>query len=114
MDYKEALAFYDELVAANPKFERLGKTMPYTGANTYMFSLLNKDAQLGIRLPDDLRAEFHEKYCAEPYRSYGAVMRDYVLIPESLLEQPAIIGHYLDAAYEYVMSLPPQERKGKK
>lgn len=114
MNYQEMLAFYDEIIAANPKFERLGKTMPYTGANTYMFSLLNKDGQIGIRLPDDLQAEFHAKYTDEPYRSYGAVMRDYVLIPPSLHDEPETIGAYLDASYEYVMSLPPQERKGKK
>ena len=113
MDYQEALARYDELVAANGKFERLGKSMPYTSANTYMFSLLNKEGQLGIRLPDDLRETYHAKYTDEPFRSHGAKMRDYVLITAALWEDEEELAAYLDAGYEYVKSLPPQERKKK-
>ncbi len=47
--FEERLKLYDELVAQCPNFERKGKTVPYTSANGYMFSLLNKDAEFGIR-----------------------------------------------------------------
>lgn len=40
--WNERLAFYDRLIAANPNFERKGKTMPYTSVNGHMFSQLNK------------------------------------------------------------------------
>jgi len=48
--WKEKLALYDKLVELSPEFERKGKTVPYTSANGYMFSLLNKDGEFGIRL----------------------------------------------------------------
>ena len=48
--WKDKLAQYDKLIAACTDFERKGKTMPYTSANGYMFSLLNKDGETGIRL----------------------------------------------------------------
>ena len=47
--YGENLKVYDELVAQCSRFERKGKTMPYTSANGHMFSLLNKDGELGFR-----------------------------------------------------------------
>ena len=40
--WEENLKRYDELIAKCPRFERKGKTMPYTSSNGYMFSLLNK------------------------------------------------------------------------
>lgn len=113
MDYQEVLALYDAIIAKSSKFERLGKTMPYTAANTYMFSLVNKDGQIGIRLPKEMQEEFREKHQDGPYKSYGAVMKDYVLIPASMHKEPELIAAYLDAGFEYVMSLPPQKRKGK-
>ena len=45
----EKLKIYDALVAKCTRFKRKGKTMPYTSANGYMFSLLNKDSEIGIR-----------------------------------------------------------------
>lgn len=49
-----------------------------------MFTLLNKDAEIGIRLPQEKAAKFMEDYNTGPYYSHGAKMRDYVLVPESL------------------------------
>lgn len=105
--WDENLVIYDKIVAATGnKLERKGKTVPYTSANGYMFSLLNKEAQLGIRLPEESRLKFIEKYNAAEFRSHGAVMRDYVLIPDELLGNTKLLSNLLDEAYEYVMSLP--------
>lgn len=105
--WEEQLAVYDKIVAATSnKLERKGKTVPYTSANGYMFSLLNKEAQLGIRLPKESRLKFIKKYNATEFRSHGAVMKDYVLIPEELLGKTKLLSGLLDEAYEYVMSLP--------
>ena len=48
--WNTTLKRYDELVDQISEFDRKGKTMPYTSANGHMFSLLNKDGELGIRL----------------------------------------------------------------
>lgn len=112
--WDEQLKFYDKLVATNDKFDRLGKTMPYTSANGYMFSLLNKDGELGIRLPKERQQEFIEKHKGSgPFMSHGAVMRDYVLIPQALYSQKKLLANLLDESYEYVMSLPAPKRKKK-
>ena len=107
------LDFYDKLVATNTKFKRLGKTMPYTSANTYVFSLLNKDGEIGIRLPKESQKEFKDKHNATEFRSYGAIMKNYVKIPEELYDDMDVLTKYLDERYEYFMSLPPQPRKKK-
>ncbi|WP_420601541.1 TfoX/Sxy family protein [Flagellimonas sp.] len=102
------LKIYDEVVATNPNFERKGKTMPYTSANGYMFSLISKDDELGIRLSKEATIEFDKAFGAKPFKSHGATMREYVLIPESLLADQETLGKYLQKGYEHVMSLPPK------
>ena len=107
-NWTKTLEIYDQLVAMNPKFERKGKTVPYTSANGYMFSLINKDGELGIRLPKEKGKEFIEKYDSGIFKSHGAVMRDYVLITEKLLEDLELLSKYLDESFNYVMSLEPK------
>ena len=102
------LKIYDELVGRNPKFPRKGKTMPYTSANGYMFSQLNKDGDIGIRLPKQLYLKFREEHKATEFRSYGAVIREYVKVPDELLTDLNLLSKYLDEAYEYVMTLKPK------
>jgi hypothetical protein len=108
MSYEENLAFYDKLVALHPNFKRKGKTMPYTSANGYMFSLLNKAGELGIRLSKESQKAFMEKHDTTIFKSYGAVMRGYVLIPERMYNDIELLSATLDEAYQNVMSLPPK------
>jgi len=107
-DVKEKLKIYDELVKKCPRFERKGKTMPYTSANGYMFSLLNKDGELGIRFSKEKQVEYMEKWESGIYKSYGAVMRGYVLIPDSIINDLDTLAQYLDESYDHVMGLKPK------
>lgn len=106
--WKEKLKVYDELVAKCPRFERKGKTMPYTSANGYMFSLLNKAGEIGIRFSKDVQKKYLEEWNTTLFKSYNAVMRGYVLIPEEMLEDLDNVAKYLDESYDYVMSLEPK------
>ena len=106
--YDENLEFYNRLVEMNPNFERKGKTMPYTSANGYMFSQLNKNGEIGIRLSKDSKKEFMAKYNAEDFISYGAKMRGYVRIPEVLFSDIDMLSALLEESYQFVMSLPPK------
>lgn len=99
---------YDKLVAANPDIERKGKTMPYTSANGYMFSLLNKDGEIGIRLPKATQKKLAEQYQAGPFKSHGATMRDYVCMNKSLLNDFDQLSALLKEGHQYVLSLPPK------
>ncbi len=105
---EEVFQLYKKIVDANPNFELKGKTMPYTSANGYMFSQLNKDGQLGIRLSKADILEFDKNFGAEPFLSYGAVMREYVLIPDALLSNLDVLASCLQKGFDYVMSLPPK------
>ncbi|MEM9679118.1 MAG: hypothetical protein AAF901_02240 [Bacteroidota bacterium] len=108
MAWEDELKFYDSLIALNPNFERKGKSMIYTSANGYMFTLLNKAGEIGFRLPKDVAAKFMEDYNTGPYYSYGAKMKDYVLVPKALYSDMDLLADYLQQSYEFVMSLPPK------
>ncbi len=105
---EKILKIYDAIVEANPNFDRKGKTMPYTSANGYMFSLINKDDELGIRLSKSDTIAFDKAYGTNPFKSHGATMREYVLIPDALLKDSKTLGIYLQKGFEHVMSLPPK------
>lgn len=106
--WEKNLALFDELVDMNPNFERKGKTMPYTSANGYMFSLLNKEGDFGIRLSKDSGKKFLEEHESGPLKSHGATMQGYVLIPDDMLENPESLLPVLQEAYDFVMGLPPK------
>lgn len=112
MTYEEALAKYDKIAEA-AGIERKGKSMPYTSANGYMFSLMNKDGELGIRLPKERYKEFMEKHGAAELRSHGAVMREYVKIPEDMLGKTKALAKLLNESQDYVNSLKPKPTKKK-
>ncbi|MGB0915034.1 MAG: hypothetical protein ACPGVI_03135 [Crocinitomicaceae bacterium] len=106
--WEEKVKIYDELVAKCPDFKRKGKTVPYTSSNGHMFSLINKDGELGIRLSKDAGEAFKEKYNTGDFFSHGAKMRGYVLIPDELLNDLDNLAKYLKLGYNYVMSLDPK------
>jgi len=103
--WEKKLKIYDELVAKCPRFERKGKTMPHTASNGYMFSLLNKAGEIGIRFSKDVQQQYIEEFDSSTFKSYNAVMRGYVLIPDKMLEDLENLAPYLNESYDYVMSL---------
>ena len=106
--YEKKVALYDELVAKCPKFERKGKTSPYTSANGHMFSQLNKDGELGIRFSKEVQEKYFRELDTTYYISYGAKMKGYILIPESMWNDIDTLANYLNDSYNYVMSLEPK------
>jgi TfoX/Sxy family transcriptional regulator of competence genes len=108
---KESL--YDKLIATNPEIERKGDANPYTAINGNMFTLLHQ-SRLAIRLPEEEREKFLKKYETKLYEAYGAVMREYVAVPDSLLENTKELKKYLDLSYEYAKTLKPKATKKKR
>ena len=82
--------------------------MPYTSANGYMFSLFNKAGEIGIRFSKEVQSNYMKEFNTTIYKSYGAVMRGYILIPESMLDDLDHLATYLNESYDYVMSLDPK------
>lgn len=106
--WEKKLKIYDKLVEKCPRFERKGKTMPYTSANGYMFSLLNKDGELGIRFSKDVQEKYIKEFKTTLFKSYGSVMRGYILVPENMLKDLDTLASLLNESYDYVMSLEPK------
>ena len=111
--YDEILVIYEELVATNPGLKRKGKTMPYTSLNGHMFSFLTKEGVLALRLPEEDRESFIKKYDTELCVQYGRIMKEYVIVPDELLEQTDQLKKYFDISFEYIGSLKPKPTKKK-
>ncbi|WP_422104241.1 hypothetical protein [Winogradskyella sp.] len=106
--WKEKLKVYDALIDRCSRFERKGKTMPYTSANGYMFSLFNKAGEIGIRFSKEVQHKYIQEFNSSTYTSYNAIMQGYVLIPENMWDDLDKLAEYLNESYDYVMSLPPK------
>jgi len=105
MDREKIFTIYKEAIAL-AGLELKGKTMPYTSSNGHMFSQLNKDNEIGIRLSKEDTLEFSSKYSSEPFMSYGAKMREYVLMPTELIVKKEELAHYLKKGYDFVNTKP--------
>ena len=106
--YKERVKLYDKLVSECSGFERKGKTMPYTSANGYMFSQINKNGELGIRFSKEIQEKYFQELNTTTFMSYGKVMEGYVLMPEKLWDDLDTLAIYLKESFDYVMSLTPK------
>ena len=106
--WEKKLKIYDTLVSKCDRFERKGKTMPYTSANGHMFSLLNNAGEIGIRFSKEAQKKYMEEWNTTIFKSYNAIMQGYVLIPEKMLADMDELAGYLDESYDYVMSLDPK------
>ena len=112
--YEQNLERYETLVATDPTIDRKGATMPYTSVNGHMFSLLTKDGALVLRLSPKDRDAFLKKYKTPTVVLYGAVMKEYVEIPDALLARTASLKKFFDASFKYVSSLKPKATAKKK
>ena len=88
-----------------PRFERKGKTMPYTSANGHMFSLLNKTGEIGIRFSKKVQDKYIEEFDSTIFKSYNSIIRGYVLIPENMFDDLDNVARYLNESFDYVVSL---------
>ena len=111
---KDKIALFDQLVAAHPAAVRKGDTIPYTSLNGHMYSYFSKDGFLALRLPPGTREEFLEKYNTTLVTAYGIVQKEYVTVPDNLLEKTSELKPWFDKSHTYVSSLKPKATKSKK
>jgi hypothetical protein len=104
---------YDKLLATNPKIERKGAANPYTSLNGHMFTYLNPSGTLALRLPEKEREVFLKKYKTTLFEAYGAVMKEYVTVPDSLLKNTKELGKHLEISIAYIKTLKPKPTKKK-
>src|SRR5208283_4324924 len=98
----------------NPSRDRTQRRcQPYTAINGNMFTLLHDSRRLAIRLPQDQREEFLKKHKTTLFEAYGAVMKEYVAVPDGILENTKELRKYLELSYEYAKTLRPKATRKK-
>jgi hypothetical protein len=111
--FAAALNHYEKLIAASPEVERKGAAMPYTSVNGHMFSFLTKTGRLALRLPEQERDAFLKKFKTTLCEQNGAVLKEYVEVPDALFAKTRELKGYFDTSYAYVASLKPKPTKKK-
>lgn len=107
----EKLLFYNKLAETIPEIELKGAAVPYTSYNGHMFSYLEKDGSLGLRLPESAREEFIKKYKTTLFESYGIVKKEFVLVPDKLHRNTKELKPFFAESFEYVKRLKPKPAK---
>jgi hypothetical protein len=102
---------YKKIVATIPAAELKGATMPYTSCNGHMFSFLDKEGNLGLRLPAAEREEFIRKHKTKLCEAHGKILQEYVFVPESLFKNTEKIKSDFSIGFKYVSSLKPKPTK---
>jgi hypothetical protein len=88
-----------------------GAKNPYTSRNGHMFSFLDGDGAMALRLSKELTDEFLSRYESGPVIQYGSVMRGYVSIPDDLLSDIEELGSWFEKAYDWIGTLEPKPTK---
>jgi hypothetical protein len=70
-----------------------------------MFSYLDKQGQLALRLPAEARAAFLAEYPTPPVKPYGAEQPEYVYVPAALLADTATLLPYFEQSVAYARRL---------
>jgi TfoX/Sxy family transcriptional regulator of competence genes len=109
----DKLTWFDKLIAINPEIERKGANNAYAAVNGNMFLLMQPSGILAMRLPEGVREEFLKKYNTKLYEAYGAVMKEYVAVPDALLGKTKELQKYLASSYEYVKTLKAKPSRKK-
>ncbi len=85
-----------------------GAKNPYTSRNGHMFSFLDAEGTMALRLSDKLGEEFLATYESGPVTQYGSLMKGYVSVPGDLLSDTEELGSWFEKAYEWIGTLEPK------
>jgi len=99
-------------VMANVPDAQLRKMFGYPAAfaNGYMFTGLHQDRWV-IRLPDEARSRL-TAMGATPFEPMpGRPMKEYVVVPDAVVTNPAKLRAWVDQAYAYAKKLPAKKAR---
>ncbi len=107
----EALTAYERLISGNPHVERKGAAMPYTSRNGNMFSFLDAEGTMALRLPAELRDMFLTGYETHIVEQHGRELKEYVAVPDALLKNPDELGTWFDLSHDWAGTIKPKSTK---
>jgi TfoX/Sxy family transcriptional regulator of competence genes len=108
---EDRLRLYQRLLESVPGVaEKSNFGSAYTAVNGNMYSMISKHGVVGIRLPEGKRAAFLEKYDATLFRGDPSwpPAKEYVAVPDDLLEDTDALRPYLERSYRYALTLKPK------
>ena len=112
---QEALEQYKAVVEASSGDAVVkGAKSAYTSRNGHMFSFLDGEGLMALRLSEELGDEFQSRYDSGPVVQYESVMRGYVSVPAELLANTNELTAWFDKAYDWIGTLPPKPTTKKK
>lgn len=82
--------------------------MPYTSWHGHMFSFLDAEGHLGLRLPLAAREEFMLRHDTQLCMAHGRVLKEYVFVPDQVFENFDLIRTYFAVSFGYVGQLKPK------
>ena len=111
---EDRLRLYRALLDAVPGVaEKSNFGSAYTAINGNMYSMISKHGVVGLRLPPDERTAFMERYSTDLFRGDPAwpPAKEFVAVPDDLLERTDELGPYLERAYHHALTLKSKATK---
>jgi len=102
---------YNDMLASIPEAVRKGKTTPYTSMNGNMYSFVSKEGEIALRFGKEDLEKFVKEYNTKDCIQYGAVMRGYAEIPESVYSNKTELERYFRLSFENATTLKPKPTK---
>jgi TfoX/Sxy family transcriptional regulator of competence genes len=104
----DRLAAYDRVIEMMPGLVRKGASIPYTSVNGNMFSYLFGEGSLALRLSVADRDSFLARFGTRLHEAYGIVQKEYVDVPDTLLDDTSQLASWFASSYEYASGLKPK------
>jgi len=104
----EKLAAYEGLVGTVEGIELKGASNPYTSRNGHMTSFIDKDGEVSIRLDTPDREEYLDKYDSRVSVQYGAEMKEFVVVPDTLFDRRDEMRDWFVRSWEWVGTKTPK------
>jgi len=107
---EELIKLFEEVTPGPPATAKKMFGFPAAFVNGNMFMGLHQENMI-LRLPEDSRAELLKMNARIFEPMPGRPMREYVIVPPSLLRDRNKLGAWVQKALEYGSSLPPKAGK---
>ena len=82
--------------------------MPYISRNGHMFSFLDVTGSMALRLPPEARDEFLARYGSTLAEQHGHTMKEYVVVPPSMLERTDELHGWVMRSHDWIGTLKPK------
>ena len=100
---------YKQLLDTHPEVElKGGKKLPNTSINGNMYTFVSKAGKVALRMGKADREAFIDAYQSKLAENYGVVMKEYVEVPDELLNNLEELAPYLDISHKYALTLKPK------